>query len=179
MMFSPPTSEDRACQLAGGAGGISWAVPRDTELAAAVATAHGPWSGPRWSWLFPLVTPYTARLFGACTPWGLFPLGQDQWTWPPQLGFSSWCVRDSGAERCFCDPDALWLQGSSILGWDGVVDSMGLLLSLASVGFVQRAGPSPGYAIAVCPGLGWRGRRRVLGCEVQGRRLPGYAFYSV
>ena len=28
---------------------------------------------------------------------------------------------------------------------------------------------------------GWalRGRRRVLGCEVQGRRLPGYAFYSV
>ena len=60
-------------RLAGGALGSSWAVPRDTELAAAVATAHGPWSGLRWSWLFPLVTPYTARLLGACAPWGLSP----------------------------------------------------------------------------------------------------------
>ena len=72
--WSPPTNEDRARQLAGGAGGISWAVPRVTELAAAVVTAHGPWSGPRWNRLFLLVTPYTARLLGACTPWGRFPL---------------------------------------------------------------------------------------------------------
>ena len=76
MTWSSLTSEDRACRLAGGAGGISWAVPRDTELAAAVATAHGPWSGLRWNRLFPLVTPYTARLLGACMPWGLFPPGQ-------------------------------------------------------------------------------------------------------
>ena len=52
---------------------MSWAVPRDTELAAAVATAHGLWSGLRWSRLSPLVSPYTARLFGACMPWGFLP----------------------------------------------------------------------------------------------------------
>ena len=72
--------------------GLSWAVPRDTELAAAVATAHGLWSGLRWSRLSPLVSPYTARLFGTCMPWGFLPPAKASGPGMPsrgELGFQS------------------------------------------------------------------------------------------